>query len=94
VIGGASKLLNYFIKKYSVKRIVSYTDRDWSLGDLYYKLGFNKIYESEPDYKYFFKEKRYHKSNFRKSKTGISESNLNIPKVWDCGKIKFEMYIK
>ena len=93
VIGGASKLLNYFIKKYSVKRIVSYADRDWSLGDLYYKLGFNKIYESEPDYKYFFKEKRYHKSNFRKSKTGISESNLNIPKVWDCGKIKFEMII-
>jgi hypothetical protein len=37
--------------------------------------------------------KRLHKSNFRKSKTGISESKkiLNVPKIWDCGKIKFEM---
>jgi hypothetical protein len=94
IIGSASKLLNYFIKNWETKRIISYSDRDWSLGKLYYKLGFEKVYETEPDYKYLFKEKRLHKSNFRKSKTGISESVLNVPKIWDCGKIKFEKIIK
>jgi len=90
IVGGASKLLKYFINNYGVKRIISYADRDWSLGNLYHRLGFNKTYETDPDYKYFFKDRRMHKSNFRKSKTSISESNLNIPKIWDCGKIKFE----
>ena len=40
VIGGASKLLNHFIKTYKATRIVSYADKDWSIGSLYYTLGF------------------------------------------------------
>ncbi len=91
VIGGASKLLKYFINNYDVKKIVSYADKDWSDGGLYEKLGFKKISESKPDYKYLIKNERIHKSRFRKSKIGISESFLNIPKVWNCGKIKFEL---
>jgi hypothetical protein len=94
VIGGASKLLNYFINNYNVKRVISYADRDWSSGDLYQKLGFNKVNESKPDYKYLVGDKRLHKSNFKKSITGISESKLDIYKVWDCGKIKFELFKK
>jgi hypothetical protein len=90
VIGGASKLLKYFIKIYGVKRIVSYADKDWSIGSLYYTLGFENIKESKPDYKYIVGGKRIHKSNFKKSMTGISESKLDIPKIYDCGKIKFE----
>jgi hypothetical protein len=99
VIGGASKLLNYFIKNYKPSRIISYADKDWSCGELYYKLGFKNIYESKPDYKYFFNNRRKHKQNFKKEKIGIpseiSESNFmknnGIHKVWDCGKIKFEL---
>ena len=72
VIGGASKLLKYFINKYNPKRIISYSDKDWSNGDLYISLGFNKISESKPDYKYIVGGKRIHKSNFKKSMTGIS----------------------
>jgi hypothetical protein len=94
VVGGASKLLNYFIKNYDVKRIISYADRDWSKGDLYENLGFIKIGESKPDYKYLVNDKRVHKSNFKKSVTGISESKLDLNKVWDCGKIKFELFKK
>jgi hypothetical protein len=71
VIGGASKLFKYFIKNYEVKRVISYSDSDWSLGGLYETLGFVKINESDPDYKYIFEGKRVHKSRFRKSKTGI-----------------------
>ena len=90
VIGGASKLLKYFQNKYSVNRIISYSDRNWSLGNLYNNLGFNKINEGSPDYKYIVEGVRVHKSRFKKSKTGISESDLEIPRIWDCGKIKFE----
>jgi hypothetical protein len=89
VVGGASKLLNFFIKNYDVRRIVSYADRDWSIGDLYFKLGFDLVSENNPDYKYIVENKRIHKSRFRKFKTGLSERELNLLKVWDCGKLKF-----
>jgi len=91
VIGGASKLLKYFIENNNVKRIISYADRDWSNGNLYYKLGFKKISESKPDYKYIINSYRVHKSRFRKSKTNLSESQLDMLKIWDCGKLKFEI---
>jgi hypothetical protein len=90
VIGGASKLLNYFVEKFNPKRVISYSDRDWSIGELYKKLEFEKVSESDADYKYVVEGKRIHKSNFKKSKTGVSESELEIPKIWDCGKIKWE----
>lgn len=93
VVGGASRLFNFFIKKYNPIRIVSYADKDWSIGGLYYKLGFKLINDTKPDYKYVINEKRIHKSNYKKSKTGIKENDLNLNKIWDCGKLKFE-YIK
>ncbi len=97
VIGSASRLLSYFIKSYNPHRIISYADKNWSTGDLYKKLGFIEIKNTEPDYKYIVDGKRKHKSGFRKSNlnTNLSESqemkNKNIFKIWDCGKIKFEL---
>ena len=97
VIGGASKLLNFFIKNWNPLRIISYADRDWSDGSLYYKLGFEMIQMSDPDYKYIKNGKRRHKSNYKKSNlnTNLTESKemerRNIQKIWDCGKIKFEL---
>jgi len=96
IVGGASKLLNYFIKNYSPTRIISYADRDWSDGGLYYQLGFTMVKESRPDYKYFYESIRTHKSNFKKSKLKYecTESeymnSIGIYRIWDCGKIKFE----
>jgi hypothetical protein len=99
IIGGASKLLTYFIKVYKPKRIISYADKDWSIGYLYYKLGFENILESKPDYKYIINNKRVHKSRYKKSKlkTKLTESQQmqinGIDKIYDCGKIKFEKII-
>ncbi len=98
VIGGASRLLNYFIKKYSPKRIISYADKDWSTGHLYEKLGFNKIYETNPDYKYVVDNIRRHKSGYKKSNLNIGSElteaefmkKSHILRIWDCGKIKYE----
>lgn len=94
IIGGASKIFNYFIKNYDINRVISYADRDWSQGKLYENLGFNRIVDGKPDYKYVVDGFRIHKSKFKKSKTGLSESSLDIPKIWDCGKIKYEIIIE
>jgi len=96
VIGGASKLLSYFIDTNKVTRIISYADIDWSIGNMYYKLGFNNTFESGPDYKYVINGRRVHKSGYKKSRlnTELTESmemkRRNIYRIYDCGKIKFE----
>ena len=104
VIGGASKLLNHFIKENDPSRIISYADKDWSNGNLYFTLGFRLLSESKPDYKYIVDGIRKSKQNFTKSKLGkmghdisLTESqimnNLGINKIYDCGKMKFEKYV-
>ena len=96
IVGGASKILSYFIKTYSPNRIISYADSDWSTGDLYYKLEFEKISQSGPDYKYIIGKKRVHKSNFKKSKIKYESTeyeymkSIGVNRIWDSGKIKFE----
>lgn len=93
VVGGASKLFSYFLKNIKPKKVISYADLDWSRGDIYYKLGFNLEHQLEPDYKYIIDNKRINKSNFRKSRIGISESKLRILKIWNCGKLKFNLQL-
>ncbi len=99
VVGGASKMLSHFVREYSPKRIVSYADMDWSQGDLYFKIGFSMVSKNEPDYKYVLDGKRCHKSRLRKSrlKYDCSESEyismMGISRIWDCGKMKFELGI-
>lgn len=68
VVGGASKLLKYFIKTYNPTSIVSFSMNDISDGNLYKRLGFEtdgKITNS-----YWYVEpgtlKRYHRSSFTK----------------------------
>ena len=90
VIGGASKMLNFFTKNYGVERVISYADKDWSIGNLYEKIGFKKVHETKPDYKYVVKEKRIHKSNFKKLEL-VGE--ILPPKIYDCGKIKYQLIL-
>jgi len=102
VIGSASKLLNYFISKWNPIRIITFADKDWSIGDLYFKLGFSKVNESNPNYKYVIGDLRVNKQRFKKSNLigkGYdplkSESQIMIElgynKVYDCGQIKFQI---
>ena len=53
VIGGASRLLKYFERKFQPKSLVSYADRRWSIGTMYEKLGFTLDHISPPNYWYF-----------------------------------------
>jgi hypothetical protein len=102
IVGGASKLLNHFIKENNPSRIISYADKDWSNGNLYDVLGFKLVSESKPDYKYIVDDIRKSKQNFTKAKLSkldhdisLTESqimeNLGINRIYDCGKMKFEL---
>jgi hypothetical protein len=105
VVGGADKLLKYFIKKYKPEKIISYADRRWSQGELYEKLGFNLISTTKPNYWYTKNHKtREHRFNYRKdvlvskgydsNKTEFEIMNeLGYDKIWDCGSFKFEMIL-
>ena len=52
VIGGASKLLKYFERVYKPKSLITYADRRFSQGKLYFMLGFTFDHFSSPNYFY------------------------------------------
>lgn len=89
VVGGASKLLKYFLNVYNPSKIISYSDKGWSDKNLYRVLGFNKLNESKPDYKYVINGQRKHKLNYETTENDFMSKN-NIYKIWDSGKIKYE----
>jgi hypothetical protein len=110
VSGGASKLLAFFIKKYGdlYESIVSFSDNNYSNGNVYKTLGFELIQDLKSDYKYIIKGKRHHKANFRKSsifkKFDIPNDMKNksewelmqylgYDRIWDTGKKKWELKI-
>jgi hypothetical protein len=105
VIGGASKLLNHFIKNYQPKEIISYADRRWSQGKLYLKLNFNFLKSSSPNYFYIIGNKRENRFKYRKDvliKEGYDKNMTEeeimllrgINKIYDCGKLKFEIILQ
>lgn len=50
IVGGASKLLKYFLQHYEVHKVVSFSDRAHTSGKLYSTLGFHKVSQSDPGY--------------------------------------------
>lgn len=102
VIGGASKLFKHFIRTYRPNNIVSYADRRWSVGNLYYILGFELYNISRPNYFYVIGYERKNRFNFRKR---ILVDKYNCPadkserefckeqgwyRIYDCGCYCFE----
>lgn len=50
VVGGASKLFNYFLKIYNPEKVVSFSDVAHTRGNLYSNLGFEFVSLSDPGY--------------------------------------------
>lgn len=106
VIGGAGKLLSYFIKDVKPLEIISYADRRWSDGNLYKKLGFDFVRDTDVNYYYIVDNMRKNRFGFRKdvliSKYGcpkdMTEKEFCISKGWyrvyDCGCKLYSMKIK
>lgn len=97
IIGGASKLLKYFIDTYKPKEIISYADRRWSNGNLYEKLGFKCYGETVPNYFYIVNRQRKNRFNYRKNvlveKYGCPQNmterefckSKGWHRIYDCG---------
>lgn len=104
VIGGASKLFNYFINNFDPTLITSFCDRRWSPStSFYYKLGFNFSYNTEPNYWYYENNsyRKFHRFSFRKDvlvKEGFDPNKTEFEimaerkflRVYDCGNSKWE----
>lgn len=107
VIGAGSKLLKYFERKYNPKSLISYANRRWSQGQLYEKLNFKFVNNTEPNYFYFKEskdEKLYSRNIFQnhklKQKLEIFDNNLTevenmfnngYRRIYDCGN---KVYVK
>ena len=96
VIGGASRLFKHFIEKYNPSEVVSYSDKRWSLGNLYGILGFVHTHDSKPNYFYVYNMDRLNRFRFRKSvlvNEGYDKDKTEheimlergIYRIYDCG---------
>lgn len=69
VIGGASKLFNYYIKEHpNIEHIISFCERDLFNGSVYEKLGFKLISVNPPSYFYVKNNKKHNRLSFQKHK--------------------------
>lgn len=99
VIGGASKLLKYFILSFKPNSIVSYSDKRWGTGNLYKKLGFHRVRINKPSYFYVKGTKIVNRHKAKKSEllnlipdyynSNLTEkemmSNAGYHRCYDCG---------
>lgn len=106
VIGGFSKLLKFFEKKFSPSSIITYADRRYSNGDLYRNNGFLELKSSSPNYFYLSDNKNlYSRLKFQKHKLSgqLSEYDSNLTeyenmfnngyrRIWDCGNLVFKKH--
>jgi hypothetical protein len=104
IVGGFSKILKYFIKNYS-KNIITFSNNDYSNGNLYKNNRFKKEYDLRPDYSYNINGIRKHKFNFRKDRIKKSEDLIfyenmsehelmlenKVYRIYDSGKIKWKL---
>jgi hypothetical protein len=104
VIGGASKLLQYFLKKYDAECITTYADlRYCNDTNFYESIGFKCIKQTPPSYWYTDSNVVLHRANFQKHKLikqGYSSSQTEKQimlerkwrRIWDCGHLVFELH--
>ena len=99
VQGGQSKLL----KSAPKGRWITFADLCVSNGSLYEQTGWRQDGLLKPDYKYVVGGKRIHKFNYRLKRfrddpdllweEGMTERELAqlnaIPRIWDCGKVRY-----
>jgi hypothetical protein len=103
VVGGASKILDFFIKNNSVKKIISYSRNDYSSGNLYQKLNFKRS-GYNTSYYWVVDKIRQNRWNFRKDKLvkmGYNPDKTEVEimhelksyRAFDSGNTKWELYL-
>lgn len=92
VVGGASKILHYFINHYSFDRIVSYSSLSNTKGNLYSVLGFNEVSRSKPSYKWVNLSNDFSVNRLNTQKKKLK--NLFIDDELDLSKSESEIMIE
>lgn len=95
IVGGASKLLKYFERHFKPDKLISYADRRWSKGDVYYKMGFSFVRNTSPNYWYFYKKRAdkplHHRYKFAKH-TLVKQLENFDPKLTEWENMKNNHY--
>jgi len=104
IIGGASKLFNYFKTKKTPTSVLSYCDRRYFTGTVYMNLGFSFLNNTPPGYHYIFGKYKYLENRISwmkgklKDKLAIFDETLSEwenmktnghDRIWDCGNMKW-----
>lgn len=103
VVGGADKLLKWFIQEAKPSTIFTYADRRFSVGGVYRQLGFTEIGITKPNYMYLDSNMKPHSrlkfqkhklstilKNFDQTKTEAENMFSNdYRRLWDAGHYKF-----
>lgn len=76
VVGGFSKILNYFIKTCRPDSIITYSDRSHFQGSVFSKFRFEKVETTDPDYKLI---------DLKTDSVASEDSNADTVKVYDSG---------
>ena len=107
VTGSATKLYNYFVKKFKPKYLLSYADRCWTSihKNVYREIGMDLVSKTPPSYCYLVDDKKWDRYRYRKDKLiefgyqvdkwterSICSSNL-VFKIFDAGCLKYEKII-
>jgi hypothetical protein len=101
VIGGASKLFNFFLKEIKPIKVISYSDKRYFNGKIYETLNMDFIGNTKINYWYIKGKNRYHRFKFRKDvlvKNGYDQTKTERQimmenkyyRIYDCGNKKFE----
>lgn len=85
IVGGASRLFKHFIRNVRPDRVISFSDRAHTSGNLYKVLGFTPIRASEPGYVWIDSktDKAYHRVNAQKQniKKFLHDENIDLSKT-------------
>lgn len=85
IIGGIDEQLNYFIKKYNPKSILTFVDRRYNDGGLYEKLGFEFMENTKPNHWYFKRSTNNKEHRFKYKK------DILVNEGFDPSKTEFEI---
>lgn len=104
VVGGSSRIFSHFVKNFKPKTVVSYSDRRYFSGETYFKLGFQFVNNTPPNYHYTIDGyiDLQNRINWQKAKLSkklvtfdpsFSEwENMKVngfDRIWDCGHSKW-----
>lgn len=99
VVGGMSRLLKAFEKQYSPKKVFSYSDNRWGIGNVYAAVGMSFVKDCGQNYWYLIDGQLKHRFNYAKHMIkkrfpdqfdeSLTEYQnmlaLGYDRIWDCG---------